>query len=322
MPKHRVIGGHVVTTPEGVFAHYQPQRSRVPSEVWERIRPVAIEACRAADYASVASALQCMSTVTYFLAWADGQGLPLDLERVFVPAHVERHCAQFQTAKASESRSTRRGYLRRVGRACTKRAPWPVEPKPYADNHVIKPPYTCAEVEWLWQAARSQSTEHRRRVATVILTLGLAAGLKPGEMLFVTAAMVARHPQDPRLVVILLEDRAVPVRQAYVDRLLDLCAAYPEGPLVGEHRLTAKDPLGHLRAGVVWPQEVGFRPSRLRTTWMADVLAENLRISEFMRIAGTVSSKSLEVIASYVAQRIDRDEYLFSAAGLKRGEVA
>jgi len=67
---------------------------------------------------------------------------------------------------------------------------------------------------------------------------------------------------------------------------------------------------------------VGFRPSRLRTTWMADVLAENLRISEFMRIAGTVSSKSLEVIASYVAQRIDRDEYLFSAAGLKRGEVA
>jgi len=39
-------------------------------------------------------------------------------------------------------------------------------------------------------------------------------------------------------------------------------------------------------------------------------------VSEFMEMAGTVSSKSIEAIAPYVAGRWDRDEYLFKGAGL------
>lgn len=318
MPKHRVIGGVVVTTPEGVFANYRPAAYLMPTEVWGIVRPVAIDACRAAEYASVASALQCLSAVTYFLAWAYGEGLSLALEQVFIPAHVERYCATALRHLSRETQSTRRGYLRRVARACTKKAPWAPPPKPFANNHTIQPPYQAHEVEALWAAARSQATEHRQRVATVILTLGLGAGVKPGEMISVCAEMVARHPADPRLVVLLLEDRVVPVRSQYVEELLDLCRRFPEGPLVGAHKATAKDPLGALRQYVQWPDWVAFRPARLRTTWMADVLAQDVRISEFMKIAGTVSSKSLEVIAPYVAQRIERDEYLFVAAGLVR----
>ncbi len=56
MPKHRVIGGVVVTTPEGVFANHRPAAHLMPAEVWEIVRPVAITASRAADYVSVASA--------------------------------------------------------------------------------------------------------------------------------------------------------------------------------------------------------------------------------------------------------------------------
>lgn len=318
MSKHRVVGGVVVTTPEGVFANYRPDAYLMPTEVWGIVRPVAIDACRAADYASVASALQCLSAVTYFLAWAHGEGLLLALEQVFIPAHVERYCATALRHLSTETQSTRRGYLRRVARACTKKAPWAPPPKPFANNHTIQPPYRAHEVEALWAAARSQATEHRQRVATAILTLGLGAGVKPGEMISVCAEMVASHPDDRRLVVILLEDRVVPVRFQYVEELLDLCRRFPEGPLVGAHKATAKDPLGALRQNVQWPDWVAFRPARLRTTWMADVLAQDVRVSEFMKIAGTVSSKSLEVIAPYVAQRIERDEYLFAAAGLVR----
>jgi len=322
MAKHRVVGGVVVTTPEGVFAHYRPAAHLVSPEVWGIVRPVAIDACRAADYKSVASALQCLSAVTYFLVWAHSQDIALDLEQVFVPSHVERYCATALKHLSTETRSTRRGYLRRVGRACTKRAPWTPDPKPFASNHAILPPYSPEEVEALWAAAQNQATPHRQRVATAILTLGLGAGLKAGEMLHVTAETVARHPHDPRLVVVLTADRVVPVRAQYVPALLDLCERYPEGSLVGKWKVTAKDPLGALRQNIQWPEWVAFRPSRLRTTWMADVLADDVRISEFMKIAGTVSSKSLEVIAPYVAQRIEHDEYLFAAAGLNRGEVA
>lgn len=318
MPKHRVIGGVVVTTPEGVFANYRPAAHLMPAEVWEIVRPVAITASSAADYVSVASAHHCLGTVAHFLAWAHREGLSLDLESIFVPDYVERYCATALRHLATETQSTRRGYLRRVGAACTKKAPWPPPPMPFANNHTIQPPYSDEEVEALWAAAKSQATDHRERVATAMLTLGLGAGVKPGEMLAVTAETVKAHPQDPRLVVILLEDRVVPVRSQHVEHLLDLCDRYPEEPLVGVHKETAKDPLGALRQNVQWPEWLAFRPARLRTTWMADVLAQNLRISEFMTIAGTVSSKSLEVIAPYVAQRIEHDDYLFAAAGLVR----
>lgn len=318
MPKHRVIGGHVVTTPEGVFAHYRPRTSHVPADVWETVRPIAVEACRAADYVSVASALDCMAAVSHFLGWAYEQDLPLDLESVFVPSHVERYCATVLKDRVASGRSTLRGYLRRVGRACTKQAPWTPPPKPFANYKTILPPYSPAEVDGFWDAAQVQSTEHRVRVASVMLTLGLGAGIKPGEMLDVTASQSVRvHPDDSRLVVVVLADRTVPVLTRYTDRLRDLCDQFPDGPLVGEHNPTGKDPLGSLRQGIVWPTWLPpFRANRLRTTWMAEVLAQDVRISEFMAMAGTVSSKSLEVIAPHVEGRWDEDAYLFKGAGL------
>lgn len=318
MSKHRVIGGHVVTTPEGVFAHYRPRSSHVPALVWEEVQPVAVEACRAADYVSVASALDCMAAVTHFLGWAYEQDLPLDLESVFVPSHVERYCATILKARVPSSRSTIRGYLRRVGRACTKQAPWTPPPKPFANYKTILPPYSAEEVNGFWDAAQAQATEHRVRVASVMLTLGLGAGVKPGEMLSVSANQSVRvHPDDPRLVVVVLEDRTVPVLTRYADRLRALCAQFPDGPLVGDHNPTGKDPLGSLRQGIVWPDWLPpFRANRLRTTWMADVLAQDVRVSEFMAMAGTVSSKSLEVIAPHVEGRWAEDAYLFKGAGL------
>lgn len=318
MAKHRVVGGVVVTTPEGVFAHYRPAAHLVSPEVWAIVRPVAIDACRAADYKSVASALHCLSAVTYFLAWAHHQDVALDLEQVFVPSQVERYCASALKHLSTETRSTRRGYLRRVGRACTKKAPWTPDPKPFANNHTILPPYNPQEVEGFWRAADAQPTPLRTRVAQVMLTLGLGAGLKPGEMLTVTSQHHVRvHPVDPRLVVVVLEGRTVPVLTRYTDRLRGLCEQFPEGLLIGQHRREAKDPLGALRQGIVWPDWLPrFRPSRLRTTWMADVLAQDVRISEFMVMSGTVSSKALEVIAPHVAGRWDDDQYLFKGAGL------
>lgn len=90
-----------------------------------------------------------------------------------------------------------------------------------------------------------------------------------------------------------------------------------QGPLVGPSNPKAKDPLGSARSKIEWPTHLpAFRSSRLRTTWMATVLTHDLRVSEFMHLAGTVSSKSIEAIAPYVPGRWDDDEYLFKGAGL------
>lgn len=317
MPQHRVISGVVVTTPEGVFEHYRPAASRVSDEVWAAVRPLSVTACAAADYRSVAAALACMSAVTHFLAWARREGFPMDAEAVFTPSLVERYCLTQLKGLVSETRSTRRSYLRRVGRACTNKAPWPRDPKPFAENNTLMPPYTSAEVEGFWRAARAQATDRRVRVATVILVLGLGAGLRPSEMLSVRAHDIFRHPDEPRLVVVALPDRTVPVLAAYTERLWTLCRTYPQGPLIGPHKPTSKDPFGALRQYVTFPDWLPtFRPTRLRTTWMVSVLNQDVRISEFMLMSGTVSAKTLETIAPYVPYRARDDEYLLRGAGL------
>lgn len=210
-------------------------------------------------------------------------------------------------------------YLRKVGRACTKKAPWRPLPKPYAANLTIQPPYTDREVDALWGAARAQLNDQRTRVAQTLLCLGLGAGLKPGEMLQVTAHHVGLHPQDERLVVVLLHDRTVPVLAEYAPTLMDLCRRYPDAPLLGAHNPTTKDPLGKVRQNVEWPSWVTFKPARLRTTWMVSVLTNGVRVSEFQRISGTASAKTLEAVAAFVPERLDNEEYLFTAAGLRGG---
>ncbi|WP_336638787.1 hypothetical protein [Micrococcus luteus] len=317
MPKHRVIGGVLVTTPAAVFDNYNPAKHMIPTHEWDTIRPLAITACTAADYSTPASAHQCISTVTHFLAWAHRQDIPLDLETVFHPDHVERYISVISHNRAPETIGTRRGYLRRVARACTTKAPWPVPPRPYAANVTLQPPYNEHEVKALWGAAHAQNNDQRTRVAQTLLCLGLGAGLKPGEMLQVSAAHhVGHHPQDERLLVILLEDRVVPVLTEYVPLLVDLCHRYPDGPPIGPHNPATKDPLGKVRQNVEWPSSLEFKPARLRTTWMVSVLTNGVRVSEFQRISGTASAKTLEAVAAFVPERLDHDEHLFVAAGL------
>lgn len=184
----------------------------------------------------------------------------------------------------------------------------------------LQPPYNEHEVRALWDAAHAQNNDQRTRVAQTLLCLGLGAGLKPGEMLQVTAAdHVGHHPQDERLVVILLEDRVVPVLTEYVPLLLDLCRRYPDGPLIGPYNPATKDPLGKVRQHVEWPSNVKFKPARLRTTWMVSVLTNGTRVSEFRRISGTVSAKALEAVAEFVPERLTHEEYLYTAAGLSGG---
>lgn len=319
MPRHLVIRGHVVTTVEEVLEHYEPRASTVPPGQWRRLRPLAVASTRAADCRSAHTALFTLKAVTQFLAWAEENGHPLDAEAVFTPDLVERFCALRAPLLSSRTVANYRSALRRAARASTVKAPWAPPPRQFSDHVHLAPPYTEQEVHAFWDCARSQATEHRQRVMTTMLTLGLGAGLRVREVLALSAEQHVRlHPRDERLCVLLLEDRLVPVLSEYTPVVLDLCRRYPQGPLIGSYRPNAKDPMGVVRKNLEVPSSLPrLSMSRLRTTWMASVLMQpDIRISEFMVMAGTVSSKTLECIAPFIPYRAAEDEYLFKGAGL------
>lgn len=313
-----VVNGVIVTTVNGVFDHYTPTPARIPRAQWQRIRPLVVTAVRAAGYPSIHATHFAMRATSGFVAHCEDQGLPLDPEVIFLPDRVEHYITTARAVATKLTRANERGALRRVGRAATLKAPWPPEPGSSIGHIHVTAPYTAEDVAGFRAIATQQATAHRTRVLTTLLVLGLGAGLKPREILACTADQVRQHVTHKDLYVIETPGRYVPVLPDYVDDLLVLRGQHPSGPLVGRYTPTAKDPFGVLRKGIEIPRHLPrLSVPRLRTTWMATVLAHDLRIWEFLHIAGLQSASSLDAIASYVPARWDDSVYLLKGAGLR-----
>lgn len=297
------VRGQACATATEVIHAYRPAKSRVDDRLWSVLGPVARHAATATGYASPSTALLGMRALTGFLMWAHTEELPLDLERLLTPARVEHYAATGMAGLSPRSRSTMRGALRRIGRAATSRAPWAAEEHTYR-GHVLAPPYTPAEVAGYWEAAQAQATERRGRVMTTVLTLGLGAGLRSREIVWVTPGAIRQR--DSGLVTVDLPDRVVPVRSDVAPALLDLIGADADQPVIGRVSAGAKDPLERCRRGIELPARLPrLVVSRLRTTWAVAVLRSGVRLSEYLTMAGTTSAKTLEAMVPHIGVRDD-----------------
>lgn len=298
-----------------VIDAYRPTRSRADDGLWSVLRPLARKAATATDYESPATALLGMRALTGFLLWAHAEDLPLDLERLLTPFRVEQYATVGMSKLSPRSRSTMRGALRRIGRSATSRAPWVAEEHVYR-GHVLAPPYTPAEVAGYWEAAQAQATARRSRVLTTVLALGLGAGLRSREIVWVTPSAIRQRGAG--LVTVDLPDRVVPLRSGIAHTLVDLIADDDANqPVIGRVNPGANDPLERCRRGIELPARLPrLVVSRLRTTWAVEVLQSGVRISEYLTIAGTTSAKTLEAMVPHVGVR-DDDTVWREAADLR-----
>lgn len=311
------VGGGFATTPEEVFQAYAPSPELVSAREWALVRPVAVAVSQAAGYKNPTSSRQALRYATQLLVWAHRRGQRLDIEAVFTQDQVKFFLATEGQRWSENGLATAQSYLHRLAWHSTKKTPWHGLPTPAGRARPLAPPYTPREVAGYWAAAESQATESRTRVLTVMLALGLGVGAKAGELLQVTAADVLVHPDDDRLWVISLGDRAVPVLIEYVPTVASLVERYPAGPLIGAHNQNTKDPLGKLRSRVEIPEYLPpLRTAQLRTTWMVRLLSMDVRMKEFMTIAGMTSGSVLEKLLPYVEDRAGEDRHLLAGAGL------
>ena len=309
------IGGHRVSDPRIVVAVYEPSSASVSPAEWNAIRTKVRAVVGKAEHGSPRAALFAARYTTQLTAWAIRQDVPLDMGRIMSSDMIDRFVATGLGNLQWSSKSSVRSHLWRVARAQSSAESPPVK---YPRLSTLSAPYSGDVIAGFWEAAQAQSNDRRQRVLTTVLVLGAGAGLKASEILSVTAAEhVGRHPGDKRLWVIKLSDRIVPVRVAFVEALKDLCSRYPVGPLIGRVSQRVNDPMGAMIKGIELPAHLPpLRCRRLRITWMVSILSDDVRISEFQTLAGTVSAKSLEGLAPYIPVRVNDREYFFKAAGL------
>ncbi|MEV7866146.1 hypothetical protein AB0P17_08600 [Streptomyces sp. NPDC088124] len=292
MPRELVMGGAVVTDVPTAIALYAPKR--VAPATWTLIAPF-VRACVAgSEPDSVWAAVARMSTVARFCDWALEEYLPLDREVLFTPDTVERYALTGMDALQPSSRRTHRSGLSTIGRAITRRAPWPPQKTSMSRNRLATP-YTTEQVAGYLEAAGQQSTLLRTRVAFGLLAGGLGAGLMPGEHLTITGRQVTRTDDGVTVLNVTgARARTIPVLAAYTPLVSTLADRYPGEPLIGPSNDASKNRLNQLLARVEVPARLPqLTAASLRTTWLLTLLAARVPLPELLAAAGLASTGTL-----------------------------
>lgn len=213
MPRKLVMGGAVVTDVPTAIALYAPKKVTAPT--WTLIAPFVRACVTDSRPASPWAAGERMTTVTRFCDWALEEFLPLDREVLFTPDMVERYALTGMGNLQESSRRTHRSQLTTIGRAITRRAPWP-PPKISLGRNRLATPYTPGQVAGYLQAAGQQSTPLRTRAAFGLLAGGLGAGLMPGEHLTITGRSITLTDDGATVLTVSgTKPRTIPVLAAY-----------------------------------------------------------------------------------------------------------
>jgi len=291
--------------------------SYVPTSIgsteWGLIADAARRITRSSAPTTGTSASHRILAITQVLLWASRLGLPLDVEDLFTPEVIERYIATGCPNLSPASRGTRRSVLRTVGRRVTRRARWD-SPAPVYPTARPYQPYTARECDWLIECARSQATVGRRRVMTVLLGLGLGAGLAPDEIADLTARRIITVTPDRYAVA--LEQRIVPIRTAYAPLIVDLAARLPaDAPLIRDKAVPRIETLWSLLQPCEVP--VPLQPltvSRLRTTWAHDALASPIPLPHVVGAYGLRSAAFIEPLMPALLASIDPESVVANSA--------
>ncbi|MFF2923338.1 hypothetical protein ACFVTP_13195 [Streptomyces celluloflavus] len=292
MPRPLVMGGAVVTDVPTAISLYTPRK--VASATWTALAPFARSCVADSHPVSPWAAVQHMSTVTRFCDWALEEYLPLDREALFTPDTIERYALTGMEDLQPSSRRTHRSQLSTIGRAITRRAPWPPHKAPLPRNRLATP-YTPEQVAGYLQAAGQQSTALRTRAAFGLLAGGLGAGLMPGEHLTITGRSVTSTDDGTTVLNVTgAKPRPVPVLAAYAPLMRTLATRHPHEPLIGPTNDASKNRLNHLLAHIEVPARLPqLTASSLRTTWLLTLLTARVPLPELLAAAGLASTGTL-----------------------------
>jgi hypothetical protein len=232
------------------------------------------------------------------MAWAIGDGLPLDVEVVLDPDTVERFIAV--GLADDRSRATYRSVLRRVGPQLTAKAPWEPRAATVARRQVARP-YTDVEIQQLRSDAWAQPTPGRVRAARAVLALGAGAGLDGRWVAKVVASDVATGHGAVLVQVGEPSARVVPVLKAWEHEVVDLAETAATGEFLVGGTSTARNRAGALAASLVVAHgHPRFSASRLRSTWLVTHLALGTRLPELVSAAGLQGATVLSDLLEFV----------------------
>lgn len=291
--------------------------TRVPPEIWTAIEDPVRQWVRTAEPVDPQRARSMLNVVVQIAHWVALAGEPLDAEVVLHPNTIDRFVRDPHLSLTKQTRSTYRGYLRTVGRAVLGPAQYPPRPVsliPDEQGRGYSPEDITAIHSWI----RGRPTAETRRNATVLLALGLGAGLQSNEMARLVGTDVVRDNDGVLVNIVGKNERAVPVTERYEDTLFELATEVGERPIFRPDRTTVtRHHIPNFLENCKRQGSPAFSVQRLRTTWIVTHLEAGVP-TPALSVAAAVTPYHL---ANYFNQLSDVDPVL-ARRWLRRGAAS
>lgn len=262
--------------------------TRVPPAVWSRIEGIGRDWVALSCPEDPKQAVAIMGVVAQLLCWADGVGEPLEAAALLHPETTDRFLFDGRKHLKEGTRANYRTALRKVGRAVLGPELFPHPTLNIAAQDPMRP-YTAEEIAAQLSWVRGFPTQHMRRNALVLLSLGRGAGLRAHEMSRLHGTEVTRDGSGVLVHVTGGNARDVPVLQAWEDTIFDLAQEVGERFVFRPERTRAEK---HQTSNFVsrCAKSAGAPPEfslmRLRGTWLVNLLVGGIPPNELATVAG------------------------------------
>lgn len=264
------------------IATYQPRR---PSPGWFRVADRVRGLMTEAEPLAAFQVAEMMSVLARLAIFCEGRGIT-DARAWLRPESIEHFLHAGCPDLSEGTRATYRARLRKLAAAvCPGES---VKPVALPGSEASRP-YTTTQRAALWSWAQGQPTAELRHGLTVLLALGLGAGLASDEIIQLLGGHVRAcdngtvvvHAPGPRR-------RLVVCRQAWETPLREAAGAVGSGFVfrpgaARRGKNTVTNFLGRTHRGPAVPT---LAVARLRTSWLVDLLAANTPLTVVVAAAG------------------------------------
>ena len=306
-PIREDVGTYQHTSEERVAQIIDQYRAEIPPEEWGRIENFVRAAVRDVDGLTPYTARSLITATAGLVRWCwRVAGLDLDRSVVFHRATIAEYIARGGHGLAPASAGNMRSRLLRMAEYLLPPQDRTARLAPLPPSTPLAP-YTPAEVTALRSWATGLQTEYRRQQGSLLLALGLGAGLSRAEITEVRVHQVRYDDDGVLLEVPGPRARIVPVLATWEDSLIAFATAPPlkkDQYLFRPQRATAAENTVCNFVDKTRPGPLKPTPQRMRVTWIVTHLQAGSPLKPLLMAAGL---DSLEALTRYLAYVPDID---------------
>lgn len=245
--------------------------------------------------------------VSGLAAFAVSRGLTLRLDVVMTTALIDEFIRVGAAGSSDAMRARRRTELLRMARVVN---PGPAAPPQLSSipHQAIRPPYTPAEMVVNRRVAREQPPGARRRDLCAVVALGAGAGADSVDLrrLCVEHVVDLGESRGWQVAFQAPRPRVVPVRVEYESLLAMAVADRPGDHLVIGTKVDRRNTASRVIDRAVLIGVPTLDQSRLRATWLADLMTDSVPLGVLLRTAGLQSARSLADLLPHLGPWLER----------------